>query len=55
MPCAARLSPSSQSDLGEPGAFARLLDQVRPDGVVHCAALANIDACEKDPAALARA
>jgi dTDP-4-dehydrorhamnose reductase len=38
-----------QADLAEPGAFERLLEQARPDGVVHCAALANIDACEQNP------
>ena len=38
-----------QSDLAQPGAFERLLERVKPDGVVHCAALANIDACEQDP------
>jgi len=39
-----------QADLTQPGEFARVLRQVRPDGVVHAAAQANIDACEKDPA-----
>jgi dTDP-4-dehydrorhamnose reductase len=39
-----------QADLSKPGAFARVLEQVRPDLVVHAAALASLDACEKDPA-----
>ena len=38
-----------QADLLEPGACQRLLDAAQPDWVIHCAALANIDACEKDP------
>jgi len=38
-----------QADLLAPGAVQRLLDQTRPDWVIHCAALAIIDACEKDP------
>jgi dTDP-4-dehydrorhamnose reductase len=29
--------------------LASLLDVVRPDWLVHCAALTNLDACEKDP------
>lgn len=43
-----------QADLAQPGAFARLVEQVKPDEVVHCAAQANIDTCEKDPAQSAR-
>jgi dTDP-4-dehydrorhamnose reductase len=39
-----------EADLSQPGAFDRILERVRPDLVVHAAALANIDACEKDPA-----
>ncbi|MCI0521105.1 MAG: SDR family oxidoreductase [Chloroflexi bacterium] len=36
-------------DLRQPGAVERLLEQTRPDWVIHCAALANVDACENDP------
>jgi dTDP-4-dehydrorhamnose reductase len=37
------------SDLLAPAAVERALDQVQPDWVIHCAALANVDACEADP------
>jgi dTDP-4-dehydrorhamnose reductase len=36
-------------DLLAPGAVQSLLDQAQPDWVIHCAALANLDACEADP------
>jgi dTDP-4-dehydrorhamnose reductase len=39
-----------QGDLRIPGTAERILDQVQPDWVIHCAALANLDACEADPA-----
>lgn len=39
-----------KGDLAEPGVIEYLLDQTQPDWVIHCAALANIDACEADPA-----
>ena len=39
-----------QADLLVPGAAQRLLEQIEPDWVIHCAALANLDACEADPA-----
>ena len=38
------------ADLGKAGAFERILEATRPDFVIHTAALANIDACEKNPA-----
>lgn len=37
-------------DLLVPGACERLLDETQPDWIIHCAALAIIDACEADPA-----
>ena len=39
-----------QTDLLTPSAVEHLLDDIQPDWVVHCAALANVDACEADPA-----
>jgi dTDP-4-dehydrorhamnose reductase len=38
-----------QADLLAPGAVERLLDQAQPEWVIHCAALANLEACEADP------
>ena len=38
-----------QADLLDAGALERLLDQAQPDWVIHCAALANLEACEADP------
>lgn len=36
-------------DLLEPGACARLMDEVRPDAIIHTAANAIVDTCESDP------
>jgi dTDP-4-dehydrorhamnose reductase len=38
-----------QENLLAPGAVQRLLDVTQPDWIIHCAALANVDACETDP------
>ena len=43
-----------QADLAQPGEFSRVLAEVKADFVVHTAALANLDACEKDPRTSAR-
>jgi dTDP-4-dehydrorhamnose reductase len=41
-------------DLLAPDAVAGLMDETRPDAVIHCAANANVDACENDPEAAER-
>ena len=38
-----------QVDLLAPGAVEQILEQTQPDWVIHCAALANVDACETEP------
>ncbi len=38
-----------QGDLLVPGTAERLIERTEPDWVIHCAALANLDACEADP------
>ncbi|MEA2008671.1 MAG: SDR family oxidoreductase [Chloroflexota bacterium] len=37
------------SDLLAPGEVERVFEASRPDWVIHCAALANLDACESNP------
>ena len=37
------------ADLLEPGIVERILEDTQPDWVIHCAAQANVDACEHDP------
>ena len=39
-----------QSDLTLQGALESALDAIQPDWIIHCAALANLDACEANPA-----
>ncbi len=36
-------------DLLAPGAVERLIDKTEPNWVIHCAALANLEACEANP------
>ncbi|MBN1666785.1 MAG: SDR family oxidoreductase [Anaerolineales bacterium] len=38
-----------QANLLEPGAMEHLLEISQPDWVIHCAALANLEDCERDP------
>ena len=38
-----------RADLLDTGLEHRILDTVRPDAVIHCAAMADVDACESDP------
>lgn len=40
-----------QADLTAPQAVFRLIESLRPQAVLHTAALANLEACEADPAA----
>jgi len=39
-----------QSDLTDPGALEKLIDECQPEWVINCAALANLEACEANPA-----
>ena len=39
-----------QADLSQPATARRLMDETRPQVVVHCAAATDVDACERDPA-----
>jgi dTDP-4-dehydrorhamnose reductase len=42
--------PSVALDLLEPSSIAAALDTARPEAVLHCAALADADRCEREPA-----
>jgi dTDP-4-dehydrorhamnose reductase len=37
------------ADLDDPQAASRLIDTIKPDAVIHTAALANLEKCEADP------
>jgi dTDP-4-dehydrorhamnose reductase len=39
-----------QADLTDESAACQIIDRFKPDLMIHCAAMANIDGCEKDPA-----
>ena len=38
-----------KADLLEPGICSRIMDKIRPDAIIHTAAIANLDACEAAP------
>jgi dTDP-4-dehydrorhamnose reductase len=38
-----------RAELTQPGLFSRLIDEVRPEAIIHTAANANVDSCESDP------
>ena len=44
------MAKSFRADLARPGELEEVLSHVRPNLVVNCAALADVDACERDPA-----
>lgn len=37
------------ADLSQPGEVERIVEQAQPEVILHCAALANLDACEANP------
>ena len=43
-----------QADLLDAGAVDSVLDQARPEWLIHCAALADLEACEENPEAARR-
>lgn len=38
-----------QADLLAPGAVSALINETKPDWIIHCAALANLEDCEENP------
>lgn len=38
-----------QVDLAQPGAVARLIEKTKPDVILHTAAIANLEVCERNP------
>ncbi len=41
--------PTIQADLLDEGVVEAILERTRPDGLIHCAALADLEACEANP------
>lgn len=48
--CAGRRGAELELDLEDPGSIRRVLESVRPDRVLHAAAIASVGACATDPA-----
>ncbi len=46
--------PTLPVDLTDSGALQNMLDRLQPQVVIHCAAMANVDACENAPEAAER-
>jgi dTDP-4-dehydrorhamnose reductase len=42
---------TEQIDLTESGKVERLLDEKQPEYLIHCAAMADVDSCERNPEA----
>jgi dTDP-4-dehydrorhamnose reductase len=40
---------SIQAELTEAGTLERLFEEIKPEAVIHCAAIANVDDCESKP------
>jgi len=38
-----------QAELTQPGVIESLIEEHKPDVILHCAAIANVDACESEP------
>ena len=38
-----------QADLTQPGVVEELIETHKPEVLIHCAAMANVDACESSP------
>lgn len=38
-----------KAELTQPGLFSRLIDEVRPEAIIHTAANANVNSCKSDP------
>ncbi len=42
-------APSATFDLTQPGAARKMIETLEPSSVINCAALANVDDCQRDP------
>lgn len=44
-----RSEPCTFLDITDPSGIAQAFNQFQPEGIIHCAAMTNVDACERDP------